>query len=338
MPTTWGEAEVEVYFNRLFLLATEACDSRCVLCDYWLIKRPRLIDPELVETRVVPFIKDNGLSVVCISGGEPTLHPELPRIVRAVRAAGATATLATSTTRLGDHFEELRDLVTHYMVSLDGPDRESYHRSRGIDRFDDVLAWVRRIRAETKAETAISFVLQSSNISLVRPMYELCLAIGVQRFFLRVPDLKPGAFGRTRSVRSRTLKQATVVPEQVEGLRRDLAWLVDEDVHHGLLGQTPETLRRKVRFFDCIASGVPYQEDDLLCDVPLTSLVLQADGRVRPCFYLPQVQDFDQDPANGNAFVEVYTKMLHDEDFRRSWCNACQQFDGHKHAIDLEAQ
>jgi MoaA/NifB/PqqE/SkfB family radical SAM enzyme len=322
-----------VYFARLFLLVTQACDSRCVLCDYWLIKRPRVLEMGLVESKVVPFIRNNRIQVVCISGGEPTLHPELPAIVAAVRRAGATATLTTSTTNLGVHYDRLRDFVTHYMISLDGADRETYLRSRGIDLFDDVVGWVRRLRAETTAEVAISCVLQACNIAQVRPLYELCLQIGAQRLFLRVPDLKPGAFGRSGAVRPKTLRQATVTQADVDGLRADLAWLVKTDARHRLLGQSAFMLERKARFFECLAQGIAYEEDDQRCDVPLTSLVLEPDGNCRPCFYLPQTQAFDDSPASGPAFEDVYERMLNDEGFRREQCNACQQFDGHKHPI-----
>lgn len=326
-------SEMSVYFGRLFLIITDECDSRCVLCDYWLIKQPRRIEPGMVESRVVPFIRDNRISVVCISGGEPTLHPELPRIVAAVRQAGATATLTTSTTNLGAQFDRLRDLVTHYMISLDGPNRETYLKSRGVDAFDHVVGWVRRLRAETSAEVAISCVLQAWNISCVRRMYELCLEIGAQRLFLRVPDLKAASFGRAGVIRPKTLRQALVTQEQVDALRADLAGLIETDKQHGLLGQSAGMLERKARFFECLAQGIPYEEEDQRCDVPLTSLVLQPDGSCRPCFYLPHVQPFDSSPASGPAFTEVYERMLNDERFRREHCNACQQFDGHKHPI-----
>jgi len=239
-------------------------------------------------------------------------------------------TLTTSTTNLEGHFDALRDLVTHYMISLDGADRETYLQSRGIDLFDHVLEWVRRLRAETSAEVALSCVLQACNVSSVRRMYELCLAVGAQRLFLRVPDLKPSSFGRSGLIRSKTLKQVAISPEQAAALRADLGWLVEVDAARGILGQSPQALERKGRFFECVARGDPYEEEDQLCDVPLTSFVIQADGTCRPCFYLPQVQPLDDAPTAGPAFVDVYEKMLTDESFRRQWCNACQQFDGHK--------
>lgn len=327
-----------MFFNRVFLLVTDACDSRCVLCDYWLIKKPRYIDPVLVESKVVPFVRDNGISVICISGGEPTVHPQLGRIVKTVRETGASVTLTTSTTNLEVHFCAIRDLVTHYMISLDGPDRETYLRSRGVDCFGNVLGWVRRIRDETSSEVAISCVLQSCNITSTRRMYTLCQELGVQRLFFRVPDLKANSFGRLGSVRPKTIRQAVIDEAQVATLRADLTWLVANDTKRGLLGQSAQTLERKVQYFECIAKETRYIEEDQLCDVPLTSLVIQPDGTCRPCFYLPQVQRFDNVPSIGPAFIEVYDKMLRDELFRRQWCNACQQFDGHKHPIKVQGQ
>jgi MoaA/NifB/PqqE/SkfB family radical SAM enzyme len=322
-----------MYFNRLFLLVTEACDSRCALCDYWLIKKPVFIDPMAVETRVVPFLQEQRVGVVCISGGEPTLHAELPRIVAAVRRVGTTATLITSTTKLEDHFFDLRTLVTHYMVSLDGNDRDSYRRSRGVDAFEHVVAWISRLKSETTADIAVSCVLQAGNIDRVRPLYDLCVELGVDKLFLRVPDIKPGSFARKQVIRLKTLKQLTITSDQVESLRQDLKLLRDLDRERGILGQSTAMLDRKVRFFESMVQGLPYAEEDSRCDVPLTSLVLSPDFTCHPCFYLPYAQQFDEQPAQGAAFEEVYRRMLNDVAFRRQHCNACQQFDGHKHAI-----
>lgn len=302
-----------------------------MLCDYWLIKKPKFIESNFVGSKIAPFISDNRISVVCISGGEPTLHPELGRIVRTVRESGASVTLTTSTTNLEDHFEAIRGLVTHYMISIDGADRNTYIQSRGVDRFDHALDWARKLRTDTSAEVAVSCVLQACNISSVRLIYQLCLANRVQRLFFRVPDLKPNSFGRVGSVRTKALERVAISQAQVDEFRADLLWLQKADALHGLLGQNAKALERKAKYFEAAVLGQAYSEDDQICDVPLTSLVIQADGTCRPCFYLPQSQPFSPTPLSGPAFVEVHKRMLEDESFRRQWCNACQQFDGHKH-------
>lgn len=319
-----------VFFDSLYLMVTDGCDSRCVLCDYWLIKKPRYIDAGYVETKVAPFIARSGVEVVCITGGEPTLHPELPRVVSALRGAGATATLTTSTTNLSRHFEALQDQVNNYLVSLDGADRQTYLASRGIDHFDQTVSWVTRIRKSTEAEIAVSCVLQACNLESVKAIYELSVNAGAHRLFFRAPDLKQGSFGRSTPIRPKTIKQTRVTLKQVESLREQLAEVQQLDKKHGMLGQSRADLQRKVRYFECAARDTRYSEPDRLCDVPLTSLVVQPDGTCKPCFYLPHSQPFDERPAAGPAFDEVYARMLDDKSFRKEWCNACQQFDGHK--------
>jgi MoaA/NifB/PqqE/SkfB family radical SAM enzyme len=322
-----------MFFNRIFLIVTEACDSRCSLCDYWLIQQPKLLDPLVIESKVVDLIRDHQISVVCISGGEPTLHPDLGRIAMAIRATGSSVTLTTSTSNIEPHFDLLRSSICNYLISLDGPDRETYRQSRGIDLFDHVMHWVRQIRTNTSAEIAISCVLQACNLSTVRSLYNLCLDIGVKRLFFRVPDLKPNSFGRADLTRPMTLRQVSVTLDQVAKLSDDIAWIIQTDRDRKILGQTEGSLVRKVNFFKCIAQGSHYEEEDQRCDVPLTSFVIDANGMCKPCFYLPQIQPLTKSPANGSAFVDTYEKILNDEAFRRRWCNSCQQFDGHKHKI-----
>ncbi|MBX4952755.1 radical SAM protein [Rhizobium binae] len=319
-----------MYFNQVFLVATESCDSQCTACDYWLNKKPRFVAPAFIEDDLSPFLNANKIPVVCISGGEPTLHPELGRIVRSIRSAGPSLTLTTSTTGLHNWFDEIRGGISNYLISLDGADRETYAASRGIDYFDAVVAWINRIVSETDSEVAVSCVLQASNVGNVEQIYDLCMKLGVHRLYFRVPDLKTTAFGRRGAVRRKTLEQVAVSESDVTNLRFQVARLLERDASNRILGQSHDALNRKVKFFECVAHSAPYREEDLMCTVPLLSLVIEPSGNCKPCFFLPHEQPFDQAPASGRAFTEVYERMLNDADFRLSWCNACQQFDGHK--------
>lgn len=319
-----------MFFRQVFLVATESCDSRCTACDYWLNKKPKFIDPCFIEDELAPFIKARGIPVVCVSGGEPTLHPQLGRIINSIHAAGSSVTLTTSTTNLGPWFDDIRAKVSNYLISLDGADRETYAASRGIDFFDEVLSWIKKITSLTRSEVAISCVLQASNIESLDSIYELCLKMGVGRLYFRVPDLKEATFGRRGFVRRRSLQQVEVTEDAVLRLEDRINRLVAKDARNGILGQSHDALVRKVNFLRSIAIGQLYREEDMMCSVPLRSLVIEPDGSCKPCFFLPHRQAFDHDPAAGKAFTEVYERMLNDEKFRLSWCNSCQQFDGHK--------
>ena len=328
-----------MYLQRMFLVVTEACDCRCLCCGYWRRPAPRRLEMDFFHRAVLPFVGGLGLKVTCITGGEPTLHPELVGIAAALKEAGSLVTLTTNTGHLGVHFPALRPLVDFYLVSLDGPDRESYRAARGSDRFAETCDWLRRIRSESPAQAAVSFVLQRANFGRLREMYELCRALEVDRLFIRVPDLKPHTFGRTLHESPGRRDYLAVTEAEVDELGRTVDELLLLDADRGLIGQSRRNLHRKVAWYRCIARGEPYREEDACCDVPLTSFVVEPGRVVRPCFYLPESMTLNGEAPRPETlaaqapFTAVYRQILYDREYRLRWCNSCQQFDGHKHEV-----
>lgn len=82
------------------LLVTRRCNQRCGFCDR---VDPASADPPLaLLLRELARAREAGASSLTITGGEPTLRPDLVEIVRAARRAGfPEIALATNATRIG---------------------------------------------------------------------------------------------------------------------------------------------------------------------------------------------------------------------------------------------
>lgn len=81
---------------------TRNCDFRCPVC--YAACEPQPVPAHLPVAEVVAraqTARANGARAICLTGGEPTTHPELSRIVRAVGATGAKVILITNGWRLG---------------------------------------------------------------------------------------------------------------------------------------------------------------------------------------------------------------------------------------------
>src|SRR5438105_5015749 len=114
------------------LKPTLRCNLRCEFCRFvangdvfgkkdWL----ELEDWKRIVDEIAPF-----RPYVCLTGGEPTLYPELPELVAHIRARGLTCVLTTNGTLLervaGALMRAPPDVV---ILSLDGP-REAHDRVR----------------------------------------------------------------------------------------------------------------------------------------------------------------------------------------------------------------
>jgi radical SAM protein with 4Fe4S-binding SPASM domain len=97
---------------------------------------------------LIPRLSECRVSRVTLTGGEPTIHPEFTRVVRAFRAAGMEVGVCTNGTTLTDaQITELAGIGgVHVNVSLDGFRPESHGRFRGSrESFHTTVATARSL-------------------------------------------------------------------------------------------------------------------------------------------------------------------------------------------------
>jgi MoaA/NifB/PqqE/SkfB family radical SAM enzyme len=70
------------------------CNLDCAYCNEY----DKTSMPVALETMVrrIDRLADLGTTIITLSGGEPTLHPDLDAIIRRIRKRGAIATLITN--------------------------------------------------------------------------------------------------------------------------------------------------------------------------------------------------------------------------------------------------
>lgn len=107
------------------VLFISGCNLRCIFChNYELIeyKETTLNWQRLLE--VLRASRENWVDAVCISGGEPTLHPHLKELILRVKDLGFHVKLDTNGTR-PEVLEELMPLLDYVAMDYKAP-RERY--------------------------------------------------------------------------------------------------------------------------------------------------------------------------------------------------------------------
>jgi MoaA/NifB/PqqE/SkfB family radical SAM enzyme len=124
-------------------------------------------------------------------GGEPSLHPDLPRAVRCARRLGfASVTIDTN----GYLFNGLLDKVTPeevdvFSFSLDGATPATNDRIRGEGSYDACLSGIRRAQAGG-FRTSLIFTVSRANLEELPEMAPILADLGVERFFIQVLGLR----------------------------------------------------------------------------------------------------------------------------------------------------
>ncbi len=134
-------------FRYLRLSITEVCNFRCVYC----LPNGYARDPEaqflsVVEVgRLVAGFAALGVTKVRLTGGEPSVRPDLPAIIASAADAPGIARVAMTTNgwKLGERIGAWRDAgLTHLNVSADSLDPRTFARLTGHDRLPDILAGI----------------------------------------------------------------------------------------------------------------------------------------------------------------------------------------------------
>ncbi len=141
------------YPNRIAsVLFTPGCNLRCPYCHNWrIVSDPR--PPFLQEEYALKILERRRryIDAVVVTGGEPTMHKELPRFIGKLRAKGFSVKLDTN----GFYPEILEQCLSHVdYVALDvKTSLEKYHRLGA----GDTSGFMRAIEMLKEGETEYEF-------------------------------------------------------------------------------------------------------------------------------------------------------------------------------------
>ncbi len=117
---------------------TLRCNARCTFCDLWQRTDTDRADSNEVLANLAR-LPAAGVRIVDFTGGEPLLHPDLPRFLRAAKRLGLKTTVTTNGLLYPKLARDLRGLVDLLHISLDGAQPEMHDRLRGIACYDKVM-------------------------------------------------------------------------------------------------------------------------------------------------------------------------------------------------------
>lgn len=263
------------------LYLTERCNSRCVSCDYWRHGR-RDIAFDTVHG-LLPGLAELGTHTVLVSGGEPLLHPQWAAIAGLLRGQGLKLWLLTAGLALAKHAAQVAALFEQVTVSLDGATPESYARIRGLDAFDAVCAGVRAAVREG-LHVGLRVTVQRGNAGELGALVRLAHELGVAGISFLAADVShEQAFGRQGAPAEGVALQADDLPvlaASLEALQREHA----ADFASGFIAESPAKLSRiEAHYRARLGLGAP---PPVRCNAPEHSAVIEADGGLRPCFFI----------------------------------------------------
>jgi molybdenum cofactor biosynthesis enzyme MoaA len=177
----------------------------------------------------IDWLLSKGVRAFDFCGGEPAIHPELPRLLTHVHSRKKKAKLTTNGIELSDRLvSTLRATGTRVKVSLHG-DRAYHNELVGCDAFDKTTGNIRKL-LRAGIPTSLQTTVVAGGTWAVDWLVDFCLATGVRRLGI-MPFLPRGngrhyqdRFGLSTAQRSSLHNRVTAKRRALNG-RLDLRWL-----------------------------------------------------------------------------------------------------------------
>jgi len=258
------------------------------MCDIWHNAR-RNMKMEVVDD-LVSQVDSLNMRWVLLSGGEAMQHPQWDEIARRFRNAGVRTMLLTNGLLVKKQIERFTDCVDELIFSLDGGTAETYDSIRGVDAFDLVLEGM-RLAKDRGLHVTTRTTVQRENFREIPQIIQAALSSGADSVsFLAVDVSNPFAFGER-------FTDAIPLTDTTQALNRDevdeLEQIIDQleidfvdEFAQGKIAESPDKLRRiLVTYFRALLGDESFPRPR--CNAPHFSTVIEVDGTLRPCYFLP---------------------------------------------------
>ncbi len=274
--------------SRLYIEPTSRCNLACRTCIRNTWREPDgdmswpLFQRLAGQLPALPHLR----SVMFAGFGEPTVHPDLPRMIRAVKRLGLRTEITTNGTRLeAGMVESLRRAgLDKLWASFDSAGEDGFEDIRRGARFTPVVAALQAIRDGNEAgrrpiEVGLSFVVLRRNVADLEALDDLARRVGAKTVL--VSNVLPYSAEMEKEMLcalALTTESFSAVPAKTE-LR-----LPRMDVSP----ETRETILRLLRGYENLSlMGNPIFAETNRCRfIEARASFVRWDGAVSPCLGL----------------------------------------------------
>jgi MoaA/NifB/PqqE/SkfB family radical SAM enzyme len=289
--------------NRTFVLPllifypTARCNSRCASCDWWKQSGAEDLPLEAIAS-LAAALPALGTRVVAFSGGEPLLRPDVFDAAALFRAGGMTLHLLTSGVLLERTAERVAEQFSRVCVSLDATSAPLYERIRGVDALGVVGRGIAKLRRIAPAiPLTARATLHRDNFRELPRLIDYAKTLGLDGISFLPADVSSLGFGRVAppagAARARLALDRDEVRELEATIERTIA-VYDRDFASGFVAESPDKLRRLPRYYAAVGGDEPFPR--VSCNAPWVSVVVEANGSVRPCFFHGTIGNIRETP------------------------------------------
>ena len=187
------------------IFLNSACNNKCPYCTYARYKQrcSTYMTFESFKNNINILLANGVKGVILTGGGEPTISPDFDKITNFLEQNSIPYGINTN-------FNVFKAIKPNYLkISLDGYDRESYQKARGVDKYDTVIENIKRyilFKQVNKLKTSIGLQTVATNVEDVQKFYEAHKGLHVDYFNIRPMESTCGEYYDSNETLSKRLK------------------------------------------------------------------------------------------------------------------------------------
>lgn len=276
---------IQPQIKTLHIEFTTACNSRCVMCDYWKTGKSETIDTELIFS-IIADQSLRGLKTVYFTGGECLLFPEkLFSLCERVKKTFPELRLGiiTNGLLLYKYYREVVTLFHKVIISFDAINTDVYINIRGVDGVARVKRGIQLLKEySSRTQVNLRVLVRNDNLDELSKIVEYGSKHNIDRISFIPEDISSeNCFGRLEKIPHNSSRHISSIAlrQIIERIKACYSYQIG-----GLLRPNLDDLEYVYSNYFETQNCFPR------CNKASVSCVINSDGLVSPCFFIRGTQ------------------------------------------------
>jgi MoaA/NifB/PqqE/SkfB family radical SAM enzyme len=271
----------------VILMPHSACNCRCVMCDIWKDNKNLKQLTEEDVTDLLASLKKFDTQQVVMSGGEALLNPNFFRLCEILKKQKIKVSLLTTGLSVKSNAGQLLEWVDNLVVSLDGD--EALHDAirnvpRAFQKLREGVEYIKGINPHYKITGRT--VIHQLNFRNWQAIIDAAAHMGLDQISFLPADVSSHAFNRQMAWAEPKQHEILISEKQLPELQQTVSDLIAanaERFNSRFIAESTNKIQDIYQYYAAFygLNAFPYKK----CNAPWVSVVIEADGNVRPCFF-----------------------------------------------------
>jgi len=274
----------------VILMPHSACNCRCVMCDIWKDNKNLKQLTEEDVTGLLSSLRKFGTQEVLMSGGEALLNTNFFRLCQILKQNGIKVTLLSTGLTIKKHAHQILEFVDNLIVSLDG-DEALHDAIRNIPnafaKLKEGVEYLKSINPNYRITART--VIHRLNFRNWESIINAAKIMGINQVSFLPADVSSHAFNRQMAWEQPKQHEILLTEQELPELQEVISRIIGktEDFTTRYIAESAAKIQDIYHYYAAFygLNAFPFKK----CNAPWVSTVIEADGSVRPCFFMDTI-------------------------------------------------